>query len=340
MLNFSSWCDLPLIWGGIIALAIFMYVILDGFDLGCGIIFPFAPSDQCRDCMMNSIAPFWDGNETWLVLGGAGLFVAFPLAYAVFFPAVYLPIIFMLVGLIFRGIAFEFRFKALIRGRKLWDLTFHAGSILASFMQGIILGNFIQGIPVENRQYAGGSLDWVNGFSLFTGLALIFGYALLGATWLIIKTEGKTQKWAKKIARYVIWYVCIAMGLVSITMPFIDERIYHIWFDFPQFFYLLPIPFITGLCIMLLIRDLYFTKNEKRPFLLSLGLFLLGYIGLGISLYPWVIPFQLTLWQAAAAPESQSMMLVGTIFLLPLILIYTGYCYYVFRGKATPEKLY
>lgn len=340
MIDFSSWLDLPLIWGILIATAVFLYVVLDGFDLGCGILFPFAPSDKCRSRMMNSIAPFWDGNETWLVFGGGGLLVAFPLAYAILLPAFYLPIILMLMGLIFRGVAFELRFKATMKDRKIWDIAFHTGSLLAAFMQGIILGNFVQGVEVDGRNFAGGSLDWVNGFSIITGISLVFGYALLGATWLIYKTEDDTQIWARNTAKYVLGFVAIAMIIVSIAMPFVDDRILDLWFVTPNIYYLSIVPLLTSIIFIMLMRDLYDIKRELRPFFLSLMLFLLGYIGFGISLYPWIVPFEFTLWQAAAAPTSQSIVLIGVVFLLPIILSYTAYCYYIFRGKSGHEPMY
>ena len=339
MLDFSSWLDLPLIWGFLIATAVFLYALLDGFDLGCGILFLFAPSDKCRDRIMNSIAPFWDGNETWLILGGGGMFAAFPVAYAILMPALYLPVIFMLLGLIFRGVAFEFRFKSSEEHRKIWDIAFHAGSLLAAFMQGVILGNFVQGIEVNGRSFAGGPLDWANGFSIVTGLSLIFGYALLGATWLIMKTEDITQSWARGIASYVLVYVGLAMAIVSISMPFIDKRIIELWFSLPNFFYLLPIPLFTALGFILLWKDLK-SCNEVRPFFLTIVLFFLGYLGIGISLYPWIVPFKFTIWEAAAVSTSQSLLLVGVIIFLPIILIYTAYSYYVFRGKTSHERMY
>jgi len=340
MIDFSTWLDLPLIWGLLIATAVFLYVVLDGFDLGCGILFPFAPSDKCRSRMMNSIAPFWDGNETWLVLGGGGLFVAFPVAYATLMPALYLPIMLMLMGLIFRGVAFEFRFKADEKDRKLWDISFHAGSLLAAFMQGVVLGNFIQGVEVDGRNFAGGALDWANGFAIVTGISLVFGYALLGATWLVMKTEDETQSWARNAAKYVLGFVAIAMAVVSIAMPFIDERISELWFSAPNIYYLMPIPMLTAIVFITLWRDLHTEAREVRPFLLSLGLFLLGYIGFGISLYPWIVPFEFTLWDAAAASTSQSITLIGTAIMLPIILGYTAYCYYIFRGKSGHEAMY
>jgi cytochrome d ubiquinol oxidase subunit II len=340
MIDFSTWLDLPLIWGLLIATAVFLYVVLDGFDLGCGILFPFAPSDKCRSRIMNSIAPFWDGNETWLVLGGGGLFVAFPVAYTILMPALYLPIMLMLMGLIFRGVAFEFRFKAAEKDRKLWDMAFHGGSLLAAFMQGVVLGNFIQGVEVDGRNFAGGSLDWANGFAIVTGISLVFGYALLGATWLVMKTEDETQAWARNAAKYVLGFVAIAMAVVSIAMPFIDERISELWFSSPNIYYLLPIPLLTAFAFITLWRDLHKDVREVRPFLLSLALFLLGYIGFGISLYPWIVPFEFTLWDAAAASTSQSITLIGTAIMLPIILGYTAYCYYIFRGKSGHEAMY
>ena len=339
MLDFSSWLDLPLIWGFLIATAVFLYALLDGFDLGCGILFLFAPSDKCRDRIMNSIAPFWDGNETWLILGGGGIFAAFPVAYAILMPALYLPVIFMLLGLIFRGVAFEFRFKSSQEHRKIWDIAFHAGSLLAAFMQGVILGNFVQGIEVNGRSFAGGPLDWANGFSIVTGIALIFGYALLGATWLIMKTEDITQNWARGIASYVLVYVGLAMAIVSISMPFIDKRTIELWFSLPNFFYLLPIPLFTAFGFVLLWKDLK-SSNEVRPFFLTIVLFFLGYLGIGISLYPWIVPFKFTIWEAASVSTSQSLLLVGVIIFLPIILIYTAYSYYVFRGKTSHERMY
>ena len=340
MIDFSSWLDLPLIWGFLIATAVFLYVVLDGFDLGCGILFPFAPSDQCRSRMMNSIAPFWDGNETWLVLGGGGLFVAFPVAYAILMPALYLPIILMLMGLIFRGVAFEFRFKAGEKDRRLWDIAFHGGSLLAAFMQGVVLGNFVQGVEVDGRSFAGGPLDWANGFAVVTGISLVFGYALLGATWLVMKTEDETQAWARNAAKYVLSFVAIAMVVVSIAMPFVDERVAALWFSTPNIYYLLPVPVLTAAVFFTLWRDLHQDIREVRPFMLSLALFLLGYIGFGISLYPWIVPFEFTLWDAAATATSQSITLIGTVIMLPIILAYTAYCYYIFRGKSGHQALY
>ncbi len=338
MFSFEGFVDLPLVWFGLIGTAIFLYVLLDGFDLGVGILFPFAPSDQCRDRMMNSIAPFWDGNETWLVLGGGGLFAAFPLAYAILMPALYMPIIFMLLGLIFRGVAFEFRFKA-NKSRRIWDYAFHFGSLAATFMQGMALGAFVQGVKIEGRSFAGGAFDWLNAYSVMTGMALVFGYALLGATWLVMKTDGITQDWARKCAAYVLGYVGVFLAIVSVSMPLMNPGVKTLWFSMPNFFYLLPIPLVTAAFFAMIWRDLH-RGMEYRPFFLSLGIFLTGYMGLGISLWPWLVPFQVTFRQAAAAPPSQSLLLVGTIVMLPVVLTYTAFCYYVFRGKASHESAY
>jgi cytochrome d ubiquinol oxidase subunit II len=255
MFSFERFLNLPILWFVIIATAVILYVLLDGFDLGVGILFPFAPSDQCRDRMMNSIAPFWDGNETWLVLGGGGLFAAFPLAYAVVMPALYIPVILMLLGLIFRGVAFEFRYKATGKSRKLWDYSFHFGSLVAAFMQGMFLGGLVQGIKVDGRSFAGGAFDWLNAFSVMTGFALVCGYALLGATWVVMKTDGTTQDWARKCAHYVLFYVALFMALVSLCMPLMNADVKTLWFSSPNFFMLLPIPLLTFAMFVTIWRD-------------------------------------------------------------------------------------
>lgn len=339
MFSLEHVVDLPLIWYALIIVAIFLYIILDGFDLGVGVVFPFAPSDPCRDRMMNSIAPFWDGNETWLVLAGGGLFAAFPLAYAILMPALYIPVIIMLLGLIFRGVAFEFRFKASDRGRVVWDYAFHFGSIAAAFMQGVFIGSVVQGITVNGRQFAGGAFDWLNAYSVMTGVAVVSGYALLGACWLVMKTDGITQVWARKCAAYALGYVGLFLAIVSISMPLMNPAIRALWWSTPNIYYLALIPSTSLVLILLIWRDLY-AGREVRPFLCSMGVFFTAYLGLGISLWPYVVPFAVTFRQAAAAAPSQSLLLVGTIILLPGVLGYTAYCYYLFRGKAPCESAY
>ncbi len=339
MFTFENILDLPLIWGGLIATAVLLYVLLDGFDLGVGILFPFAPSDKCRDRMMNSVAPFWDGNETWLVLGGGGLFAAFPLAYAIVMPAMYIPVIAMLLCLIFRGVAFEFRFKA-ETSRYIWDHAFHFGSLGAAFCQGLILGGIVQGIEVQGRSFAGGAFDWLTGFSVMCGLGVVAGYILLGATWLIWKTEDVTQDWARKAAQYILIFVAFFMGIVSLWVPFLDNDLHMRWLSQPNIYYLSALPVLTALVFVLTWRSLRNPAKEAQPFVYSLGLFLLGYIGLAISLWPWIVPYQVTLWDGAAAGTSLSLMLIGAAIMLPIILGYTAFCYYTFRGKSSHEHIY
>ena len=330
--------DLTLIWAGIIAFGVFMYVLMDGFDLGVGILFPFAPDDDSRDLMMNSVAPIWDGNETWLVLGGAGLLAAFPLAYAVLLPALYFPVLLMLVALIFRGVAFEFRFKART-SRHLWDKAFHWGSLLATFAQGVILGGFIGGFQVEGRHFAGGMFDWLKPFAIMTGLGLITGYALLGATWLIMKTEDALQRWAYDRARQLLFAVLAFILLVSLWTPLTDAAIAERWFSWPNIALLSPVPLLTALLAFGLWQSIE-QRRKVLPFVCTMGLFLLSYSGLAISLWPFVIPRTVTIWEAASAPGSQAFLLVGVALMLPATLAYTAYSYWVFRGKVRREVGY
>lgn len=326
---------LPLIWFIVISVAIFMYVFLDGFDLGIGILFPFADSDSDRDTMMNSVAPVWDGNETWLVLGGGGLLVSFPVVYAVALSGFYIPVIAMLIALAFRGVAFEFRFKA-DRSRPLWDWGFFIGSLLAAFFQGVILGAYIRGVAVEGTTFTGGVMDWFSLFSLFTGIAVAIGYTLLGSTWLVLKTEGPLQDWAYRLVRPLTIGLIASIVIVSIWTPLMDEVIANRWFSWPNILYLSPVPIITAVLAVWLWRA-ESRRAELPPFLLTLALFLLSFIGLAISIFPVILPPDVTIWEAAAAPSTQLFMLVGVIILLPLVLGYTAYSYYVFRGKASAE---
>ena len=331
--------DLPLIWAIIIIFGIMMYVVMDGFDLGIGILFPFIKGEKDRDVMMNTVAPVWDGNETWLVLGGAALFGAFPLAYSVVLSALYLPLILMLMGLIFRGVAFEFRFKARPEKRHIWDKSFIGGSLVATFFQGVALGAFIDGIPVVNRQYAGGGLDWLSPFTVFCGIALIVAYALLGCTWLIMKTEGHLQERMHKLGRPLALAVLVLMGIVSLWTPLAHTDIAARWFTLPNLFWFLPVPILVLVTMYGLLKAIA-RKAHYTPFLLTLVLIFLGYSGLGISLWPNIIPPSISIWEAAAPPQSQGFMLVGTLFIIPFILGYTFWSYYVFRGKVTHEDGY
>jgi cytochrome d ubiquinol oxidase subunit II len=329
--------DLPLIWAALIGTAVAMYVILDGFDLGIGILFPFADDERERDQMMGSIAPFWDGNETWLVLGGVGLLVAFPPAYAIVMPAFYIPVIVMLLALVFRGVAFEFR--GLAGGKRTWNFAFTAGSLVAGFCQGVILGGLVQGIKVANGAFAGGALDWATPFALLCGVGVVTGYALLGATWLVMKTDGEVARRARAQAKMLLPAVLVFMGVVSIWTPLAIPRIAERWFAIPNFFYLSPVPVLTALVALVAWRSLQ-RGGDFTPFLAAIGLFLLGYLGLVISCFPYLVPPTLTIWQAAAAPESQVFMLIGTIALLPIVLAYTGFVYWLFRGKVRQGQSY
>ncbi|WP_339459127.1 cytochrome d ubiquinol oxidase subunit II [Pseudomonas sp. EA_105y_Pfl2_R69] len=331
--------DLSLIWAVIIAFGVMMYVVMDGFDLGIGILFPFVKSEGERDVMMNTVAPVWDGNETWLVLGGAALFGAFPLAYAVVLSALYLPLIFMLLGLIFRGVAFEFRFKAKAAKRHLWDKAFIGGSLTATFFQGVALGAYIDGFEVVDRVYVGGALDWLTPFSLFCGLALIAAYALLGCTWLIMKTEGRLQQQMHDLARPLVFVLLGVTGIVSLWTPLAHAEIAERWFSLPNIFWFMPVPLLVLLCTWALLRAVARNANYA-PFLLTLTLIFLGYSGLGISLWPNIIPPSISIWEAAAPPQSQGFILVGALFIIPFILMYTAWSYYVFRGKVTEEDGY
>ena len=324
--------DLTVVWAGIIAFAVFAYVVMDGFDLGIGILFATFKVGEERDQAMNSIAPVWDGNETWLVMGGGGLLAAFPLAYAIILPATYPLIIAMLLGLVFRGVAFEFRWRD-PRHRPLWDLAFTMGSVVAALAQGITLGAVLQGIRVENDAYAGGWLDWLSPFSLLTGAALVIGYALLGATWLLWKTEGEGQSHARRLSFTLGIAMLIAMAAVSAATPFLHYDYWRRWFSVPGLFLTAPVPLLV-----IIAAGVYFWRlrrgGERLPFLMALGLFLLGFIGLAISMYPYVVPRAVTIWDAAAPARSQSFMLVGAVVIVPLILAYTGWAYWVFRGKV------
>ena len=324
--------DLPFIWAGLIAFAVLAYVILDGFDLGVGILFPYVHGEADRDQMMNSVAPVWDGNETWLVLGGGGLFAVFPLAYAVIMPALYAPIIAMLLALIFRGVAFEYRWRT-VRGKFLWDWAFAGGSTVAAFAQGVALGALVQGIPVANRAYAGGWWDWLTPFSLLTGVALVVGYALLGATWLVYKTEGELQREAYRFAWLGAVGTLLLIGAVSLWTPFLDPAFMARWLSWPQLLYTAPVPLLVAGAALVLFRGLA-RHDELSPFLAAQALFVLSYVGLGISFYPFIVPVSVTIWQAAAPDNSLGFLLVGAAVLVPLILLYTGYSYWVFRGKV------
>ena len=328
---------LPLIWAAVIGTAVVMYVILDGFDLGIGILFPSARSESERDQMTRSIAPYWDGNETWLVLGGAGLFVAFPKAYAVIMPALYLPVIVMLLALVFRGVAFEFRIVS--HSKTGWNFAFAVGSTLAAFAQGVILGGLIQGIKVRDGAFAGGSFEWATPFCFLCGLSLVAGYALLGATWLGIKTEGPVAVRAREQAKLLLLAVLVLMAVVSLWTPLTQPRIAERWFTLPNFYFLWPVPLVTAFVAYRAWRWLE-ARREVPPFLATIALFLLGFLGLVISNFPYLVPPSLTIWDTAAAAPSQIFMLLGTLLLLPFVLGYIVFIYWLFRGKVREGESY
>lgn len=335
---------LPVAWFGVIAFGVMMYVLLDGFVLGIGILAPFAEDEDQLDHMMNTAAPIWDGNETWLVLGGAGLLAAFPKVYALVLSALYLPVLLMLIALVFRGVAFEFRFKARTL-RRAWGLAFWLGSAFAAFSQGVILGAIVEGMPLQAGKYVGGPIlesmfGWFSPFSILTGVAVMSGYALLGATWLILKTDGRTQRVARAIARPLTLNVFSFIVLVSAWLPFLDSRVMARWFEGTNFLWLAPVPLLVLLATWRLWTTIPRDDRESRPFMLGLSLFVLGFAGLLLGMWPYIVPPTLTVWQAAAPPASQGFALVGLVVLLPAILGYTWWSYRVFRGKIAADAGY
>lgn len=329
---------LPVICAGVIALAVAMYVILDGFDLGVGILFPFFMKEESRDQMMNSVAPFWDGNETWLILGGNGLFVAFPIAFAIIMPAVYVPIIVMLLALVFRGVAFEFRWVAKPHHRK-WDIAFAGGSIVAAFAQGLVLGGLIEGIPIVDHRFAGGTFHWLTPFSVMCGVGLVIGYGLLGACWLAMKTDGPVEQKARRYARPLLLAVLAFIVIVSIWTPLEFERIAARWFNWPNILWLSPVPLVTVVLAVACWRGIG-SRHPSQAFYSAVGLFIVAFLGLAISTLPYLVPPSITLWEAAASVESQIFLVVGTVILLPFILGYTVFVYYTFRGKVRQGEGY
>lgn len=330
--------DLSFIWAGLIAFAVLAYVLLDGFDLGIGLLYPFLNNREERQLAMNTVAPIWDGNETWLVLGGGGLFAVFPLAYAIVMPALYPLIIAMLLGLIFRGVAFEFVHRT-TRMRGFWEFGFFAGSLVAAIAQGMALGALVQGIKVTGRAYGGGNWDWLTPFSGLTALALVVGYALLGATWLILKTEGATLVRAQAFARPLAVALVALIGAVSLATPFLRPEYLARWFGWPSGIWSAVVPVPLALTVWQLWKGLR-DGDALRPFLATAALFVLSYAGLGVSFYPNLVPPSLTIAEAAAPDASLAFLLVGAAVLIPMILAYTGYSYWVFRGKVKPEDGY
>lgn len=330
---------LPLVAAGVVVLAVAMYVVLDGFDLGVGILFPLHPDETERDQMMNSVAPFWDGNETWLVLGGNGLLVAFPLAYSIVMPALYVPLFALLLALVFRGVAFEFRWVAKPHHRK-WDIAFAAGSIIAAFAQGLVLGGILDGIRVsEQQRFAGGPFDWFTPFGLMCGFGLVVGYALIGACWLVMKTTDEVERKARRRARPLLLATLAFIAVVSVWTPLEYPRIAERWFAWPNLIYLAPVPLLTALLALACWRGLR-GAHPSISFYSAVGLFVLAFVGLVVSNAPYLVPPSVTLWEAAAPPSSQIFTLIGIAVLLPVILGYTVFVYWTFRGKVRPGEGY
>ncbi len=327
--------DLTTIWAFIIAFAVFAYVVMDGFDLGIGILFPTFEAGPERDRAMNSIAPVWDGNETWLVLGGGGLFAAFPLAYAVILPATYPLITAMLLGLVFRGVAFEYRWRD-PGHRALWDFAFTGGSLVAAMAQGMILGALLQGIEVVDRAYAGSWFDWLTPYTLLTGLGTVAGYTLLGAAWLVWKLDGESQDHARRMGLRAAWATVVLLGAVSLYNVFLNAEYAARWLTEPEIYLAAPVPILTAIVAVSLLRALRRERHSK-PFWLAIALFFLGMAGLGVTMWPYVVPPGITIWDAAAPQRSQVFMLIGVAITMPLIIAYTAWAYWVFRGKVGHE---
>lgn len=330
--------DITTCWAAIIAFGVCMYIVLDGFDLGIGILFPFFAHDDDRNRMMSSVAPVWDGNETWMVLGGASLYAVFPMVYSVVLSALYVPLLFMVICLIFRGVSFEIRGKAR-RTRPLWDLAFIGGSCGATFFQGVVLGSWLSGIPVINGQFAGHAFDWFTPFSLFTGFALLVTYALLGCCWLIAKTDGDLQRKLYRVVLPLTALQVLTIIVITLWTPLLAPMFATRWFDLPVLRWLVPVPVLVALCtggMHLAVR----ARHGITPFLLALGFVLLGYVGLLATIWPYAILPGITIWQAAAPHSSQAFTLIGAIIVVPIILAYTTLGYRVFRGKTDHAELH
>ena len=337
--------DLPLVWAGVIAFAVLVYVLLDGFDLGVGILFAFARSPADRDVMMAAIAPYWDGNETWLVLGGGGLFAAFPGAYASLLPAFYLPIFLMLMALVLRGVAFEFRGHGRRRGKALWTLLFWAGSLLATLAQGLVLGAFVHGIWLEGGRFAGGPFDWATPYGLLVALGLVAGYTLLGATWLMVKTEHALHGDARRWARIAAVLVAALLAAVSLATLLVEPHIAARWgwtgagFDLARLARFGAIPLLGAIGVGIVAAGLR-RGAHVWPFVGAVVVFLSGYLGLAVSFFPYAAPYSMTYEQAANAPSALALLTAGGVIILPVILAYTAWVYWVFRGKTVADAGY
>jgi cytochrome d ubiquinol oxidase subunit II len=337
-MNAQTFDFLPVILALVLGVAVVLYVVLDGFDLGIGMLFPFYAEEAERDQIMNSVAPFWDGNETWLVLGGVTLWAAFPKAFGVILPALYIPVVVLLLALIFRGVAFEFRWVAKPHHR-LWDVSFAGGSTLAGFAQGLILGGILEEIPVRDGQFAGSALGWLTPFSLMCGAAVVVGYALLGTTWLMLKTSGSVEERARRLGPVLLLVLLAFIAIVSVWTPLQFQRIADRWFHLPTIFFLAPIPAATVLFAWLCWHSMR-AGWSVLPFISAIAIFLLAFLGLVASNLPYIVPPAMTVWDAASHPSTQIFYLVGAAILIPMILTYTAVVFWLFRGKLAPGEGY
>jgi len=328
--------DLVALWAGLVALVMILYVILDGISLGVGLLFPTALEGSERDTLMGSIAPVWDANQTWLVFGGGAIFASFPVVYGVLSSALYIPLVAFLAGLIFRGVAFEFRASA--KRKASWDKGFFLGSLLAVFSQGLTLGGILSGVSVKDLHFAGGALDWLNPFSLMVGVALMPGYALLASCYLIIKTSGPVQERAYRQAKKATWGVIFFMAVVTVWTPIHYPVVMSNWFSAPRIYFVWIFPVLGLACFWALLGSLK-ARKEVAPLIWAVGIFLSGYLGLATSFYPYAIPPTVTFREAASQRETLSFLLWGALIVLPVVVGYLIYSYAVFKGKVG-EELY
>lgn len=327
---------LPYLACFLLGFVIMMYVLLDGFDLGVGILFPWVNNRCHRDVMMNTIAPVWDGNQTWLVLGGALLYGCFPIVFSTLLPIFYIPIMTMSIALVFRGVAFEFRFKA-NQSKVLWSFVFGISSTIAAFCQGVILGTFVHGMATPGPILPH---DWFTPFSLFAGVGVVTGYALLGSTWCVLKTEGAIQHLMKKTSSYLLWALLFMMTVVSIWTPLSGSYYAERWLHYPEILYLSPLPILSLAAIITAWRSLNNHRHEALPFSCVISVFLLSFAGFFYSVWPYMVPNQYTIAEAGSDAVSLKFVLVGAMICVPMLSAYTAYGYYIFRGKVSKDAFY
>jgi cytochrome d ubiquinol oxidase subunit II len=328
---------LPVLWALIIGLAVFLYVVLDGFDLGVGILFGVTREESHRRQMMAAVAPVWDGNETWLVVVGASLYACFPMVYAILLPAFYLPFTLLLVSLILRGVAFEFRYKT-ERNRWIWDAGFFGGSLVAAFVQGAAVGAMVDELPVAAGRFVGGPFEWLTPFAVTCGVGLVVGYTLLGAAWLVLKTEGGLHDWAWQLLLPLLAGVLLFLVVVTVYSLAIDLPILRRWFDRPWLFIF---PALGAVATFVLVWGVRTRRHDRLPFYASMLIFLSALATMAASFWPYMVPFSVTIAEAASPPQTLSFMFYGAaLVVMPVMLIYTALAYWVFRGKVREDTEY